>query len=104
MDGMFMKQGTKRNYKRYTLSARELFNELIKVEFIRDIVFSNYQAIVFIYEFTDLNERQLSIMFGIDHSTVNYAKSSISDHCKNPAYNKKFEEMRIKVREVLNEK
>jgi hypothetical protein len=41
-------------------------------------------------------------MFDIDHSTINYAKRSIKEHCKNMSYNKLFEELKIRAREVLN--
>jgi chromosomal replication initiation ATPase DnaA len=93
---------TDRTYKRYNLSAKELWRELIKAEKIKDVAGSKYQAITLIYEFTDLNERELSIMFDIDHSTINYAKRSIKKHCKNMSYNKLFEELKIRVREALN--
>jgi hypothetical protein len=97
-----MQQSTNRIYKRYKLSGKELYTELVKAEHIKDVAGSKYQAIALIYEFTDLSERQLSIMFDIDHSTINYAKKSIKGMCANMSYNKLYEQMKIRVREVLN--
>jgi chromosomal replication initiation ATPase DnaA len=80
----------------YKLKWAEIINNNHEAPFIK----AKHQSISLIYTNTELGERLIGNLFGLNHSSVNYIKKRVDSDMAYPLRKREFDDLKEKIKEL----